>query len=173
MGLTSYCRLVDLFTYSNPCKSYTGLQEALLKYSSLLKASKLTNEAISSLPLPRQLDPRRATPIPSRLSTLANLLVSTAACVIPLPFLAVPLLINAPAYAMSRYGAKLAVDEEETQAQNKIAFGLLLTAISYGTLFWLIWAVFWLSPLGAVIGASAVYLLYTFYLRMIDDFYAR
>lgn len=74
---------------------------------------------------------------------------------------------------MSRYGAKLAVDEEETQAQNKIAFGLLLTAISYGTLFWLIWAVFWLSPLGAVIGASAVYLLYTFYLRMIDDFYAR
>lgn len=159
--------------FPNSLPSYSGLKEALLKYSSLLKASKLTNEVLSSLPLPRTLDPSRPTPIPSRLSTLANLVGSSIACAIPLTFLTLPLAINAPAYVMSRYGANLAVDEEETQAQNKIAFGLLLTAGSYGFIFWAIWAFFWLTPIGAVLAASIVWLLYTFYLRTIDDFYAR
>ncbi|KAG8906724.1 hypothetical protein FRB99_006322 [Tulasnella sp. 403] len=165
--------LVDIFTYSNPCKSYTGVKEALLRYSSLLKAAKLTNSAISSLPLPRTLDPSHPTPLPSRLSTLAFLVFSTVACIGPLPFFAIPLLINAPAYITSRFGANLVIDEEETQAQNKIVFGFLLTAASYGFIFWTVWAFFWRTPLGAVLASSAVYLLYTYYLRTIDDFYAR
>lgn len=74
---------------------------------------------------------------------------------------------------MSRYGANLVVDEEETQAQNKIAFGLLLTTASYGFIFWAIWAFFWRTPIAFALAASSVYLLYTYYLKTIDDFYAR
>jgi glycerol-3-phosphate O-acyltransferase / dihydroxyacetone phosphate acyltransferase len=88
-----------------------------------------------------------------------------------LPFFLIPLLVHAPAYAVSRYGAGLAVDEEESQAQNKIAFGLILTATSYGVLFWILWAVFWLTPIGAALAAGGVWLMYNYYVRVIDDVY--
>lgn len=166
-------RLVDLLTYPSPSISTSTLKPALLKYSSLLKASKLTNEAISALPLPRTLDPDHPTPLPSRLSTLAFLIGSTVACIAPLPFFAIPLIVNIPVYIMSRFGARLARDEEETIAQNKIAFGLILTTSTYGFLFLMIWVFLWLTPSGAVMAAGAVYLLWTFYSRAIDDFYAR
>ncbi|KIO32253.1 hypothetical protein M407DRAFT_18820 [Tulasnella calospora MUT 4182] len=165
--------LVDLFNYQNTLKSYSGLKEALLKYYALLKASKLTNDAICTLPLPRTLDPSRPTPLPSRLSTLGFLLLSTFGCIGPLPFFTLPLLINAPVYIMSRYGANLAFDEEESQAQNKVVFGALLTTVVYGSVFCALWAFFWMSPLGAVLAGSAVWLLFNYYLRTIDDFYTR
>lgn len=165
--------LIDLLTYQNSLKSYAGLKEALIKYSSLLKASKLTNDAICTLPLPRSLDPSRPTPLPSRLSTLGFLLLSTVGCIGPLPFFVLPLLINAPVYIMSRYGANLAVDEEETQAQNKVVFGVLLTTVVYGFVFCILWAFFWMTPVGAVLAGSAVWLLFNYYLRTIDDFYSR
>lgn len=173
LKLMSRSSLVDLLTYPNPCTSSPALKEALLKYSSLLKASKLTNEALSGLPLPRALDPKVLVPLPSRLSTLAFLVGSTVACAVPLPFFAIPLVVNIPAYVMSRYGAHLAEAEEETQAQNKIVFGLLITAITYSVIFFGIWTLFLLTPLGAALAASAVWLLYTYYTRTIDDFYAR
>ncbi|KAG8985674.1 hypothetical protein FRB93_005743 [Tulasnella sp. JGI-2019a] len=165
--------LIDLLTYPSPSISASTLKPALLKYSSLLKASKLTNEAIASLPLPRTLDPDHPAPLPSRLSTLAFLVWSTLGCIAPLPFFAIPLIVNIPAYVMSRFGARLAVDEEETIAQNKILFGLLLTVSTYGLLFLAIWAFLWLTPTGAVLAAGTIYLLWTFYARTIDDFYAR
>ncbi|KAG8872500.1 hypothetical protein FRB97_007569 [Tulasnella sp. 331] len=165
--------LVDLLTYPSPSISTSTLKSALLKYSSLLNASKLTNEAISALPLPRTLDPDHPTPLPSRLSTLAFLIGSTVACIAPLPFFAIPLIVNIPVYVMSRVGARLALNEEETIAQNKIAFGLILTTSTYSLLFLGIWAFLWLTPTGAVMAAGAVYLLWTFYSRTIDDFYAR
>ncbi|KAG8980776.1 hypothetical protein FRB90_007498, partial [Tulasnella sp. 427] len=165
--------LIDLLTYPSNLKSYAGLKDALLKYSSLLKASKLTNDAIYTLPLPRTLDPNRPTPLPSRLSTLGFLLLSTLGCIGPLPFFTLPLLINAPVYMMSRYGANLAWDEEESQAQMKVVFGLLLTTVVYGLVFCAVWAFFWMSPIGAVLAGSAVWLLFNYYLRTIDEFYTR
>ncbi|KAG8920964.1 hypothetical protein FRC01_000514 [Tulasnella sp. 417] len=74
---------------------------------------------------------------------------------------------------MSRYGANLAFDEEESQAQNKVVFGVLLTTVVYGSVFCALWAFFWMSPLGAVLAGSAVWLLFNYYLRTIDDFYTR
>ena len=162
---------MDLFASSNACPSFRETKEALLKYSSLLKASRLTNEAISSLPLPRSLDPSQTAPLPSRLSTLLFLLLSTLSILVRLPFFLVPLVLHAPAYAVSRYGAQLSLDEEESQAQNKIAFGLILTAASYTFLFWVIWAIFWLTPIGAALAAGAVWLTYNYYVRVIDDVY--
>ncbi|KAG8934545.1 hypothetical protein FRC02_009757 [Tulasnella sp. 418] len=163
--------LVDLFAHPNGYSSFPALKAALLKYSSLLKVSHLTNESLSALPLPRTLDPSHPVPLPSRLSTLSVLLFSTFACIIRLPFFVVPIIMHAPAYVMARYGARLAAEEEESQAQNKIVFGLLLTTFSYGILFWLMWAIFWLTPVGAATAAATVWLIYQYHVRLIDDVY--
>lgn len=84
---------------------------------------------LTSLPIPRALDPSRPTPLPSRLATLSLLIRDTIACLVRLPFFVGPLLLHAPAYIVARLGARLAEDEEETQAQNKVVFGLLLLLI--------------------------------------------
>ncbi len=48
-----------------------------------------------------------------------------------LPFFLIPLLAHLPIYAVGILGAKLVEDEMETQAQMKVAFGLILSLITY------------------------------------------
>jgi glycerol-3-phosphate O-acyltransferase/dihydroxyacetone phosphate acyltransferase len=92
----------------------------------------------------------------------------TVACLIRIPFFWFPLLIHLPAYAASRYAAKLAEDEEETQAQNKIVVGLILLLLIYPTAFFVLWALFWKTPTGALIAAATVWLLAVYHVRIID-----
>ncbi|EJD41912.1 acyltransferase [Auricularia subglabra TFB-10046 SS5] len=163
--------LVDLFATPN-LPGPPSLRSKLLVYHSLLRATKLTNADLSSLPLPRELNPsQHNVPLPSRLSTLSLLLRDTVACGIRLPFFLLPLMVHAPAYYMARFGASLVPDEEETQAQNKVVFGLLLLMFIYPVLFLMLWALFWLSPAGAVIAAGLVWLFAIYHVRVIDDHY--
>ena len=69
---------------------------------------------------------------------------------------------------MGRLGAKLVEDEEETQAQNKVAFGLLSLLLIYPAIFFFLWALFSYTGLGALLAAALVYLFAVYHIRMID-----
>lgn len=90
------------------------------------------------------------------------------AAIIGLPFFFLPLIVHFPVYAMGRFGARLVEDEEETQAQNKITFGLLSMLLMYGLSFFFLWALFWYTPMGAVLAASLLYLFARYHNQMID-----
>jgi hypothetical protein len=69
---------------------------------------------------------------------------------------------------MGRVGARLVESEEETQAQNKVAFGLLSLLLVYPATFFFLWALFWYSSFGAVLAAGIVYLFAVYHVRVID-----
>lgn len=69
---------------------------------------------------------------------------------------------------MARYGAKMVENEEETQAQNKVAFGLITLFIIYSITFFFLWALFMYTPVGALVSAVSVYLFAVYHNQMID-----
>lgn len=73
-----------------------------------------------------------------------------------------------PVYIMGRLGARLAEDEQETQAQNKVVFGLLSLLLIYPATFFFLWALFWYTPIGALLAATTVYLFAIYHIRTID-----
>ncbi|GLB37088.1 putative phosphate acyltransferases [Lyophyllum shimeji] len=165
--------LVDLFSTPNATPNFISARRNLLEYYSLLQSSHLTNSVLRSLPLPRSLDPNTPAPVPSRLFTLLILIRDTISAAIRLPFFLFPLLVHSPVYFMGRLGAKLVQDEEETQAQNKVVFGLLSLLLIYPATFFFLWALLWFTPVGALLAATIVYLFANYHNRMIDDNYQR
>lgn len=73
-----------------------------------------------------------------------------------------------PVYIMSRFGAKLVEDEEETQAQNKVVFGLLFLLFIYPAAFFFLWAMFWYTSTGAVLALVIVYLFAAYHTKLIS-----
>ncbi|PPQ68204.1 hypothetical protein CVT25_015036 [Psilocybe cyanescens] len=160
--------LVDLFSSPDITPNFKAAKRRLLEYYSLLQSSHLSNSVLSSLPLPRSLDPNTPATVPSRLYTLLILIRDSIAALIQLPFFFIPLLVHSPVYIMGRVGAKLVENEEETQAQNKVAFGLLSLLLIYPAAFFFLWAMFWYTSLGALLAATLVYLFAVYHVRMID-----
>jgi len=76
-----------------------------------------------------------------------------------------------PVYIMGRFGAHLVHDEEETQAQNKVAFGLVSLFLIYPAAFFFLWALFWYTPFGAILAATTVYMFAIYHNRMINANY--
>ena len=148
--------------------NFKEVKQYLLRYYSLLQSSHLTNPVLHSLPLPRSLDPNTPATIPSRLYTLLLFIRDSTAALVLLPFCFVPLIVHTPAYIMGRIGAKLVESEEETQAQNKLAFGLISLFLIYPALFFFLWALFWYTGLGALLSASMVYLFAVYHNKIID-----
>lgn len=107
-------------------------------------------------------------PLPSRLYTILILLRDSISALIRLPFFLFPLIIHIPAYAMARYGAKLVENEEETQAQNKVAFGLIALIFTYSIAFFFLWGLFLYTPIGALGAGVTVYLFAMYHNQMID-----
>lgn len=165
--------LVDLFTLPDTTPNLKSVRRHLLEYYSLLQSSHLTNSTLSSLPLPRSLDPKAPVPLPSRLYTILLLLRDSISILVRLPFFFIPLIVHIPAYAMARYGAKLVEHEEETQAQNKVAFGLIALIFTYSVAFFFLWALSMYTPVGALVSAVTVYLFGVYHNRIIDDNYER
>lgn len=162
------CRLVDLFSTPDVTPNFNSIKRHLLEYYSLLQSTQLTNSVLSSLPLPASLDPKRHVGVPSRLYTLLVLVKDTLAVLIRLPLFIFPLAIHMPAYIMARVGARLVEDEEETQAQNKVIFGLLLLLMIYPAAFFFVWALFWYTPIGAVIGGAVVALTAVYHTKLVN-----
>ncbi|TBU25160.1 glycerol-3-phosphate-acyltransferase [Dichomitus squalens] len=165
--------LVDLFSTPDLVPNINAIKRYLLTYYSLLESTHLTNSVLSSLPLPATLDPRQPVPLPSRLLTLSVLIRDSIALLLPLPFYIVPVILHAPAYAMGRFGARLVEDEEETQAQNKVVFGLLLLLMIYPAAFFFLWAFLWYTPVGALVAGFLVFLFAMYHNRLINVSYDR
>ncbi|EPS94226.1 acyltransferase [Fomitopsis schrenkii] len=164
--------LVDLFCTPDLVPNLTAIKRHLLTYYSLLQSTHLTNSVLSSLPLPDTLDPYRPIPLPSRLFTLSLLVRDTLALLLGLPFFIGPLLIHVPAYVFARVGARLAKDEEETQAQNKVVFGLLLLLLLiYPATFFFCWAFLRYTPLGALASLALVVLVHSYHTKLINGTY--
>ncbi|KAK2463296.1 hypothetical protein APHAL10511_004951 [Amanita phalloides] len=163
--------LVDLFSMPDATLNLGAVRRHLLEYYSLLQSSHLANSVLSSLPLPNSLDPHTPTPLPSRLLTLLILIKDTISAILRLPFFFLPLLVHVPIYFMGRFGASLVEDEEETQAQNKVAFGFMSSLMVYPTTFIFLWALLYYTPLGALTAALIVYLFALYHNKVIDDAY--
>ncbi|KAF9478620.1 glycerol-3-phosphate-acyltransferase [Pholiota conissans] len=165
--------LVDLFSDPDITPNAKAVRRILLSYYSLLQSARLSNSVLSSLPLPRTLDPNTPASIPGRLYTVMILIRDTIAALIQLPFFFIPLIVHAPVYMMGRLGARLVENEEETQAQNKVAFGLLSLLLIYPATFFFLWALFLYSRTGAILAALIVYLFAVYHIKMIDSNYER
>lgn len=126
---------------------------------------------LSALPLPDTLDPYRPVPLPSRLFTLLILLRDSLSCLVRLPLFIFPLMIHLPAYVMARLGARLVEDEKETQAQNKILFGLLLLVLIYPAAFFFLWAFLWYTPVGALFAGFVVWLTAIYHTKLVNGKY--
>ncbi|THH14024.1 hypothetical protein EW146_g6264 [Bondarzewia mesenterica] len=163
--------LVDLFSTPDATPNFNSVKRRLLEYYSLLQSTQLTNSVLSALPLPDTLDPHRPVPLPSRLFTLLILIRDSIACLVRLPFFLFPLIIHMPAYVMGRLGARLVEHEEETQAQNKILFGLLLLSLIYPAAFFFFWAFLWYTPMGALFAFLIVWLTAVYHTKLINDNY--
>lgn len=161
--------LVDLFATSN--EKLSTLKTLLVTYHRLLTTSRLSNAALTDLPLPQNLDPKAPISLPSRFFALYLLIKDTILALIRLPFFAVPLLTHLPIYIVGVLGSRLAEDEIETQAQMKVAFGMILTLLTYPVLFFTFWAVFRQIPLGAAIAGGVVWILGRYHSALIDDNY--
>ncbi|CAD6575431.1 MAG: hypothetical protein TREMPRED_001419 [Tremellales sp. Tagirdzhanova-0007] len=161
--------LVDLFT--TRLETIDRVKALLVTYHKLLISSRLSNEALTDLPLPQTLDPTRKASLPSRFSTLYMLTKDSITCLIRLPFFLIPMLVHIPVYIFGILGARLVEDELETHAQMKIALGLLLSFLTYPVLFFTIWAIIRQVPLGGAIAACAVWLLGRSHSALIDENY--
>ncbi|KAF8644803.1 hypothetical protein AX16_008263 [Volvariella volvacea WC 439] len=165
--------LVDLFATPDATPNVASVRRRLLDYYSLLQTTHLTNSVLSSLPLPRNLDPNTPASIPSRLYTLLVLIRDSLSAAVYLPFFFFPLVVHTPAYIMGRLGARLVEHEEETQAQNKVAFGLISLMGTYSVAFFFLWALFGYTIIRAILAGFLVYLFANYHNRMIDDTYER
>jgi glycerol-3-phosphate O-acyltransferase / dihydroxyacetone phosphate acyltransferase len=161
-------RLVDLFSTPDAAPNFPALRRSLLEYYSLLQSAQLTNSVLSSLPLPRTLDPHQPVALPSRLFTLLVLIRDSLASLIRLPFFILPLIVHFPAYVMGQLGARLVIDEEETQAQNKVLCGMFLLMLIYPTAFLVMWAFLWFTPIGAILSATLVWLFAVYHNKLIN-----
>ena len=97
-------RLVDLFSTLEATPNSEVVRRSLLESYSPLQSAQLTNSVLSSLSLPRTLDPHKTVGLPSRLFTLLVLIRDSLASLIRLPFFILPLIVHFPAYSMSWRG---------------------------------------------------------------------
>lgn len=159
---------MNLFSDTSITANCEATRRHLLEYYSLLETSHLTHFVLSTVPLPRTLDPKNPATIPSRLYTLLILMRDSIGVLIQVPFFLVPLLIHTPVYVMGRIGAKLAEPEEETQAQNKVALGLVSMMLIYPATFFFVWSMLWYTRIGAIVAGGLVYLFGKSHVRLID-----
>jgi glycerol-3-phosphate O-acyltransferase / dihydroxyacetone phosphate acyltransferase len=112
-------------------KTPNGLKRVLTELTQALKEANLTSSSLGPTTLPRDLDPSKQVPLPSRLSTLFTLVKSTLSSLVRLPFFAIPLAVHLPVYCAGKLVIPLVnPSEPESFAQNKIVFGLLLLALT-------------------------------------------
>lgn len=157
-----------MFSIPDLVPKFNATKRHLLTYYSLLQEAHLTNSVLSSLPLPQTLDPRRPIPSPSRIRTLATLIAETISILIRLPLFVVPLVAHTPAYFVARLGAKMVEDEEETQAQNKVVFGLFLASMVYFLMGVFVWAFLSYTVAGALLAIGFVYALVWYHNSLIN-----
>jgi glycerol-3-phosphate O-acyltransferase/dihydroxyacetone phosphate acyltransferase len=162
-----------MFSPPSDSKDLQDLKQRLVTYSNLLTTSKLSNHVLTEVPLPATLDPSRPTAVPTRFSTLWLLIRDSISCLVRLPFFFLPMIVHLPLYGMARLGADIVKEELETQAQMKIAFGVIFSFLIYPLLFFLSWLVLGFTVIGAVLAATGVYAFAMYHTSLVDANYDR
>ena len=169
--------LADLLADPQPTPSLAALKTTLITYHSYLTESRLTNSSLNHVPLPSTLDPTLPIPLPTRFSTLWILIRDILSSLVRLPFFALPFLVNIPIYLVGKFGVQLALDEVETQAQMKLALGVISSLLVYPAIaFALFLGVFRTGGvMGTIVGLCTaglcVWGLVMYHLSLIDDNY--
>ena len=104
---------------------------------------------------------------------MGPLLRESVAVGIRLPIFLVPMLVHLPIYWVTQWVGEKSAHEEEAVAQNKAVVGLILCLAIYSVWFWVIWALFWATGVGAVIAALTVWAMASYHSKLIDDNYIR
>lgn len=162
-----------MFSPPTSIKQLQELKDLLNKYNRLLVTAKLSNKELSDLPLPDSLESSSATPLPTKFSTAWLLLKDTISSAVRLPFFLVPMVVHLPIYVMARMGANIVQEELETQAQMKVAFGLLFSLAVYPVIFFGLWVLLGFTSLGALIAAVLVYGFSTSHRSLVDANYTQ
>jgi len=173
MPSTTTYSLVDIFSEPFSSPDAAKVKTILTEYNNLLITAKLTNQTLSDLPVPTNLDPSKPIPLPSRFSTLILLIRDTVSVLLRVPFFFIPMLIHLPMYYVAKLGENIVREELETQAQMKIVFGLLFSLLVYPVVFVLVWVFLGFTGFGALIAAGAVYLFNTSHKKLVDENYDR
>lgn len=161
--------LSDLFATSDP--RIDKLKQTLVAYRGLLFSSRLSNEGLADIPLPKELDPNQKVPLPGRLRTLAILIKDTIISLVQFPLFFIPFIIHIPLYIIGILGGGMAENELESQAQAKVFLGLFLSAVLWPIVFFIFLWVFRAVPLGAALALGAVWLLSKYHSALIDQNY--
>lgn len=161
--------LVDLFSTTDP--RISSLKSLLATYYRLLVSSRLSNAALADVPLPKTLDPKTKISMPSRFYPLWLLFKDTLISLIRLPFFIIPMIAHIPIYIIGILGSRLAESEMETQAQMKVAAGIVLSFLTYPLLFFTFYVFFRQLPLGAALSAGAVWVLGRYHTALVDENY--
>jgi hypothetical protein len=167
------CSLVDLFTQPFPSSEVEKVKTILTEYNNLLLTAKLTNQTLSDLPVPTDLDPSKPIPLPSRFSTLILLIRDTISVLVRVPFFLMPMLIHLPMYYVAKLGENIVREELETQAQMKIVFGMLFSLLVYPVVFLIMWLMLGFTSVGAIVAAGGVYLFNMSHKTLVDENYDR
>jgi glycerol-3-phosphate O-acyltransferase/dihydroxyacetone phosphate acyltransferase len=167
------CSLVDLFTQPFPSPEVEKVKTILTEYNNLLLTAKLTNQTLSDLPVPTDLDPSKPIPLPSRFSTLILLIRDTISVLVRVPFFFMPMLIHLPMYYVAKLGENIVREELETQAQMKIVFGMLFSLLVYPVVFLVMWLMLGFTSVGAIVAAGGVYLFNMSHKTLVDENYDR
>jgi hypothetical protein len=152
------------------------LKSLLVTYHRLLTSSRLSNASLVDLPLPRTLNPSESISLPSRFTALYLFIRDTLVSLLLLPFFVVPLCIHIPMYCVGVLGGRIVEEELETQAQMKIAFGLLLSLLVYPVLFFAFWALVRGAARGAVavgVAGAGVWAVRRYHTALVDYNYDR
>ena len=78
------------------------------------------------------------------------------------------MIVRSPVYVMGQLGARLVIDEEETQAQNKVLLGMFFLMLTYPTAFVVMWTFLWFTPVGAILSATLVWLFAVYHNKLIN-----
>jgi glycerol-3-phosphate O-acyltransferase/dihydroxyacetone phosphate acyltransferase len=169
--------LADMFADPQPSPALSALKTSLMTYYSYLVEARITNSSLNHIPLPSDLDPTLPVPLPTRFSTLWTLIRDILSSLVRLPFFALPFLVNIPIYLFGKFGVQLALDEVETQAQMKLALGVISSLLLYPVIaFGLFLGVFRTGGVvGTIVGLCTaglcVWGLVMYHLSLIDDNY--
>ncbi|GAA97148.1 uncharacterized protein L969DRAFT_43947 [Mixia osmundae IAM 14324] len=165
--------LIDFLSAPKAAAKTSELKQILVDYDAALKKAGLSHNQLADYGLPSSLDPTRPIDTPTRVAALTQLVGSTLASLVRLPFFIPPLIFHLPVYTAGKLTLKyINSKEEESFAQNKVLICMIMLLVSYPVLFLLIWSIWLPSKVGAVLSFGLVWAFAHFHVAMIDDNYA-
>ncbi len=81
------------------------------------------------------------------------------------------MILHVPLYLMAKWGEEIAREELETQAQMKVALGLVISLLVYPVIFLILWLCLGFTMFGGLIAGAGVYIFNITHQAMVDENY--